>query len=292
MRNILFLLIFLFGIENGSLFAAGESPSYYRMFKGRPAKFDWVKCSLSGGLILGSVSAVYLSTRDIYYNEPTVKFHFARHSNGSLKWFENKFRGMDKFGHIFSGSLYTQNIYFLARWSGMEHKSASYAAFWGSFTVMSAMEVHDAFYERWGFSLGDFTANLIGAVYPLIQQNSQFFQAIDYKFSYHLPILFSHQEDIDDYENMTFWLTLHPGGLFSEKLPGWFPKFLNVAVGVVLSHYPRRQREIYLSLDYNLKYFRAKSLFLSYLLAMLDRFHLPAPAIRITPTVITYGLFF
>ena len=48
---------------------------------------------------------------------------------------------------------------------------------------MGAMEVHDGFYNEWGFSIGDFMANLLGASFAVGQHNIPFLRNFDYKIS-------------------------------------------------------------------------------------------------------------
>ncbi|MBR9977361.1 MAG: hypothetical protein KFH87_04675, partial [Bacteroidetes bacterium] len=51
-------------------------------------------------------------------------------------------------------------------------------------------------------------------------------------------------------------------------------------------------QEWYISLDYDLRKLPGDTKFLRWLKESLNIFHLPAPAIRITPTTVYYGLFF
>lgn len=264
----------------------------YESFRDAPNRYRGWRGGLSAGLILGTVGGFYIFTRPIYYDEKSVPFHFSRHPDGRLTFFENRHRGLDKFGHIFSTSLFAQNIYFLARWSGFGNKAASCLGTGLGIAIMAGMEVHDAHYERWGFSVGDFAANIVGGFLPIAQQNIPSLRHFDYKLSYHVTATKTNEDAIEDYENMTFWFSANPAGLFAGRLPGWFPDFLNLAVGVGLTRHDTRERELYISLDYRLKTIKTRSIILNQLIAVLDRFHLPAPAIRISPSVVSYGFFF
>jgi len=240
------------------------------------------------GTVIGAVGGLYLFADDAYYQDKVVGFHWARGKNGSLDWFDNYHRGIDKFGHIYSTSLFSEHFYFQARWSGFNNRQASWLAFGSSLFILGAMEVWDGHFKSWGFSVGDFTANMLGASWPVLQHNISWFSRFDYKMSYNLFASKSADPGVHDYEHMTFWLTFYP---WTESLPKW-SRYINIAIGYGLESYRSQQNEIYISFDYNLKQIKPKNPWLMQLVRLLDRFHLPAPGIRIHPDYVAYGLFF
>ena len=129
-------------------------------------------------------------------------------------------------------------------------------------------------------------------LYPVAQQNVSFLQNIDYKMSYNFTRPKSPDPGIHDYENMTFWLTFNPSGIMNLDETDWMPDFLNIALGIGLESYISQKRDFYISLDYNLKRIKTNSVMLRHIISVLDRFHFPAPAIRISPGFVSYGLFF
>lgn len=282
------LLLFCFM----TTFVTAQPIATYQSFAHDSSGVIRQRAALSGALLAGSVGVIALSIDEAYYQDKRVKFHFARDRNGSLTWFENRHRAMDKFGHIFSTSLFSENIYFLSRWSGYSNKTASITAASLSIALLGAMEVWDAHFQRWGFSIGDFIANIAGGLYPVAQQNIDFLQATDYKMSYNFIRTKSPDHGIHDYENMTFWLTVNPRAALPSDYLNWFPNWLNIALGVGLDSYQSQRREIYIGLDFNLKRIRSRFILLRHLIAVLDRFHFPAPAIRLAPGFIGYGLYF
>lgn len=282
-------LLFIFSFCS---FLYSQPISYNPQFNNPQHKIDLERSLISGGMITLSVISIYHAGKPIYYNEARSKFHFTRNSRDELELFDNGHRGMDKFGHVFSTSLFAQNIYFLSRWSGFENTEASWTSFILASSIMGAMEVHDAYYERWGFTVGDFIANLAGASFVAGQYNSVFLRNFDYKLGYDFTHKAAEEAVIESYPNMTFWLTANPSGLLGKDLPEWFPDWLNIAVGVSTTHgYPHR-RELLIGLDYNLKRIKTDSPFLRHLIVLLDRYKLPAPAIRLAPGFIGYGLYF
>ncbi|MEJ2053710.1 MAG: DUF2279 domain-containing protein [Calditrichaceae bacterium] len=284
------VLLFILLLIQCRLYA--QNPDIYKQLQSDSLNFNAKRAFISGGLLAGSIGIIAFSIDEAYYQDRRVKFHFTKDADGNLTWFDNYHRGIDKFGHIFSTSLFSQNIYFLSRWSGYSNKTSSILASSLSISLLGGMEVWDAHFESWGFSIGDFIANMAGGLYPVAQYNYSFLQNIDYKMSYNFLNERSPDHSVHDYENMTFWLSFNPRGISDARIIGWFPKWLNIAAGIGLDSYRNQKQEFYIALDYNLKRIHTKSLLINQLLAMLDRFHLPAPAIRIAPKTIYYGLFF
>jgi hypothetical protein len=242
--------------------------------------------------VVGTIGYLAYIADDAYYQAQRVPFYFAKEPNGDLALWDNNHRAMDKFGHIYTTSLFSQNIYFLARWSGYSNRTASWTAAILSISIMTGMEVWDAHFQNWGFETGDFAMNLVGGTWPVAQHNIPVLQNFDIKMSYNFFNEKSPEASVHDYSNMNFWLTANPVGLNRKFFGGWFPDFLNLTIGISLESYQTQRREIFIGLDYNLKQIRTRSVFLNHIISVVDRFHLPAPAIRIAPGYIGYGLYF
>jgi len=269
-----------------------QNTNIFQTFAGDSLIFRQDRAFVSAGILAASIGVIAYSIDDAYYEDKRASFHLARDRDGNIDWFDNRHRGMDKFGHVYTTSLFSQNIYFLSRWSGYSNRTSSIMASSLSIGILGAMEVWDAHFERWGFSPGDFTANVAGGLFPVAQHNFPVLQNFDYKMSYNFINDKSPDHGVHDYENMTFWITLNPAGLIGEKNLSWFPDWINLAVGSGLDSYRNQKQEFYIALDYNLKRIPVKPMLLQQLFAALDRFHFPAPAIRIAPGFIGYGLFF
>lgn len=280
------ILLFLF-----VSFSFSQSIDYNPQFTNLKNNADPEKGLISTGILAFSVAAIYETGKPIYYNQAKSSFHFTK-VNDELEFFDDGHRGLDKFGHFFSSSLFAQNIYFLSRWSGLNNKSASWTSFILASSIMGAMEIHDAYYKRWGFSPGDFIFNLAGASFFIGQQNIAVLRNLDYKISYDFTKKKDDDAIIESYANMTFWLTMNPSGFFEKDMPAWFPNWLNLALGISVTHSNPKKTEILIALDYNWKRLHTKSIFLNHLIHLLDRYKFPAPAIRLAPGYIGYGLYF
>ena len=250
-----------------------------------------LRASVFYGTVIASVSGLYLFADEAYYNDEVVHFHWARNKDGHLDWFDNYHRGIDKFGHIYSTSLFSQNFYSIARWAGYNETQASWLSAGSALTVLTAMEVWDGHFRSWGFSPGDFTANVAGALLPVAQRHIGFMQNIDYKMSYNFLADKAEGSGVHDYDHMTFWLTANPSGFFKGLNGIPFLRFFNIAAGFGITPGFPHQQELYLALDYNLKKIKVKNAYLRHLTEVLDRFHLPAPAIRFRPGFTGFMLF-
>lgn len=284
MVKIVFLFLFI-------SISFSQPIDYNPQFSNLNNKADLQKGLISTGILAFSVFSIYETGKPIYYNEETSPFHFTKYK-GNLEFYDNGHRGLDKFGHFFSASLFAQNIYFLSRWSGLDISAASYTSLILASSIMGAMEVHDAYYKRWGFSPGDFLFNIAGAAFYVGQQNVLALRNIDYKISYDFTKGKDDNAIIESYANMTFWLTANPSGFFEKQLPDWFPNWINVATGISVTHSYPKKTEILIGLDFNLKRIKTKAIFINHLIHLLDRYKFPAPAIRLAPDFIGYGLYF
>ncbi len=284
MKKIVFTLLIC-----SSLFA--QEINYSPQFSDKTNHFIWEHGLVSTGILTFTIISIYNTGKPIYYNQSRSDFHFTKNKKGELEFYDTNVRGLDKFSHIFSSSLFSQNIYFMSRWSGLDKSFSSYSAFILASSIMGAMEVHDAYYDRWGFSIGDFIANIAGAAFSVGQYNIPFLRNFDYKFSYDFTRKKSEDAVIESYANMTFWLTANPTGLLKMK-DSWFPNWLNIATGISVTHSLPHKTEILIGLDFNLKRIRTKSVFLNHLIHFADKYKFPAPAIRLAPDFIGYGLYF
>lgn len=246
-----------------------------------------------GGLLALDVYG-FRRLQDFWYNQPTTSFHFIE---GGPDWKARK--QMDKIGHLMH-AYFASNLSAKAyRWAGMSaYKSIWYGAL-TSWLWMLQIEIADGFFEEWGFSYYDFTANTLGAVYAALQQHyPEKFGGIRFKISYkvseaHKKGLYSktNQALIDDYEGMTFWLTANVHDLlpvrWKEKYPGWLSPW-GIAVGYsakdIANHIYQGRREVFIGLDFDLRKIpTGNSKFFKFVKDELNFIRLPLPAVRISP---------
>ena len=164
------------------------------------------------------------------------------------------------------------------------------------------IEINDGFAPNWGFDWKDMGANIFGALYPFLQKEIPFLQNFTFKWSFKPAWLKSKAANsdhlLDDYTHMTFWLGISPSELLPESLAKYYPSFLGIAAGLSIknaSHLngsTNAYREWFISLDYDITKLPGKSPFMVKLKKILNFYHFPAPAVRVSPSGIWYGLYF
>lgn len=250
---------------------------------------------------IGVVGAGIFTGMHIYYSNTWWKdkrdyFKFAQDGYYA--------RNMDKASHLYTANAFTVLTSIAYEWAGV---SPSKALLYGALTSMAYetyIEVNDGFAPNWGFDFADMGANIFGAVYPFIQSEVKPLQNINFKWSFNprwISKKASATDDLlDDYTNMTFWMSVNPEIVLPKSVTSgkFYPNFLAVAIGMSVkgaSHAlgsTTAFAEWYLALDYDLRKLPGKSDFMKKLKKILNFYHFPSPAVRISPSGIWYGLYF
>jgi hypothetical protein len=247
--------------------------------------------SVQGALYLGSLGGLYFLW---YKNYPQSSFHFFNDNN---EWLQ-----MDKCGHATTSYYISMVGNWSYRWAGLSKKQSAWYGGLLAEAYMLNIEILDGFSSEWGFSLGDFTANTLGAAIFVSQQLIWDEQRFRLKFSFHqttYPVynpdqLGSNliQQILKDYNGQSYWLS----GNISSFLPktSRFPKWLNIAFGygaggmtgasanVVNQDVPpqQRYRRFMLSVDVDLTRIPTHSKILKCIFTVLSFIKIPAPAIE------------
>lgn len=223
---------------------------------------------------------------------------------------------IDKIGHGFAAMAIARTITDLYTYTGVGRGTSLLIGTLGGLGWQSYIEIMDGFGEGWGFSPSDFISDVLGSVYPIAQEYYTPLRNFNFKLSYYpTPFLTTgvYQQDVDgndvlvkkgnvteDYAGQVYWLSVNIHEYLPKKLKKYWPEWLSIAVGYSLFnwnglleyHYRVTDRELWLSLDYNLEKLPGDTEFLKLLKRIFNQFHLPAPAVRLTPSVIWYGLFY
>ncbi|MEY2830562.1 MAG: hypothetical protein RIQ33_2420 [Bacteroidota bacterium] len=235
-----------------------------------------------------------------YANYPRSKFHFF---NDIGEW-----QQVDKVGHCytaFNEAYWSSNLY---RWAGVsQRRSVLYGAGVG-FALQLTIETLDGFSKEWGFSLGDISANTLGAGLLVGQELMWREQKIQFKFSTHKKnygelVLNERANDLygktlperflKDYNAQTYWLSGNISSLFHVQ--NKFPQWLNIAVGygadnmfggyanqwnkgLVVRNDLTRYRQFYISPDVDFTKIKTKSKLLKSVFMFLNVVKFPAPA--------------
>jgi hypothetical protein len=268
----------------------------------RPLPFDgydpnhtnvrWGRAAIVGGTLGALVTGIHIYQRNAWWSDQRTSFHFQDDPIYALN--------VDKAGHFLGGAFGS----FLGRksleWSGFSRD----ASVWGGFAMGALFELYvefeDGFAKDWGFSPGDAYADVVGAFWPVLQEYVPGVEHFQPKFSYWPSREMrsgAHKGNaIDDYEGQTYWMGVHVEGLLPQSLKPYWPDWLALAVGVSVRNMERhenKERNIILALDYDMtKIIPGDSWLMQTLKQALNYVRFPAPAIRISPNYVAYGLYF
>ena len=181
-----------------------------------------------GGALVG-LNAIW------YAKYPRSSFHFFND--------DNEWQQMDKVGHVYSAYSESRATMELWRWAGLSGKKSIWLGGLSGVAYQSIIEVLDGFSSQYGFSPGDFAANMIGSAAFISQQLAWNDEKIQLKFSFHRKNYGTTELDqradqlygnteiqrfIKDYNGQSYWLSANIKSFFPKtKLPAW----LNISVG-------------------------------------------------------------
>jgi len=246
---------------------------------------------ITGGTLAGVITAIHFYQANAWWADQRSDFHIVEDPDYALN--------IDKCGHLFGGAFSSFVGQKAMQWAGFSVESSV----WGGFAIGSIFELYvefeDGFARDWGFSPGDAYADVLGAAFPVGQYYIPGMKHFQPKYSYFPSKAFRdgthHGNAIDDYEGQTYWMGIHLDGLLPEAAAKYWPDWLAIAVGVSIRDMdtPSMHRNVILSLDYDwTKIIPGDSWWLCSLKEALNYIHFPAPAIRISPGFIAYGLYF
>lgn len=203
-------------------------------------------------IALASSSALYTGFSIGLYNTwyrqyPQTKFHLFN------DW--NEWNNMDKAGHLYTAYFQGVLTYKGARWTGLDEDDSILVGALAGSLFQSTIEIMDSFSEKWGFSLTDMAANVVGTSVFVLQQKAWGEQKVNFKVSswpqnYSSEQLFStnnlatssldmrtddlfgagyFESFLKDYNAQIIWASVNLNSVIKRetKIPDW----LNVAVG-------------------------------------------------------------
>jgi uncharacterized protein YfiM (DUF2279 family) len=251
-------------------------------------------------------SAVMVGLYSAWYKDyPQSSFHVF---NDFDEWLQ-----MDKIGHMYGAYAGGKLSMELWRWTGIERKKRIWIGGMSGAFYLTAIEVLDGFSAEWGWSWGDFTANILGSGMLVAQELAWDEQRIQFKFSSHVknysdPSLDQRSDEIfgtstaervlKDYNGQTYWLSVNLRSFFPKsKLPAW----LNISIGtgaeglfgatentdtddngnITFNRTDiKRYRQWYLAPDIDLTKIKTKHAALKYLFSTLNIIKFPMPALE------------
>lgn len=227
-------------------------------------------------------------------------------------WDGDTYLNMDKGGHFMGGMFMAQTLTEAYAWGGLGGRLGALAGTLTSWALLLEIEMRDAYFDQWGFSIPDFTANTLGATVPLVHALWPASRAVRFKFGYFPSDLYLNRTRraaehrpftehlIDDYEGMTFWMAVSVDHFLRGRAEEWWPDFLGVALGYgatglhgsnvkskgrfkYYKNLPDARPELLVALDWDPRFLPGHGEVWRYFVEQLRWLHLPAPALRIYP---------
>ncbi len=265
----------------------------------------WQKSANStrGGMVAGGSIIAYggamIGLYSLWYKKyPQSKFHFF---NDNKEWLQ-----VDKVSHAYGAYMEGRVSMELWKWAGAPKRDAIWFGGLSGLAYEAIIEILDGYSAEWGFSYGDFLANMAGSALLISQELAWGEQRIQMRYSTH-PV--SYPDDaahvrvnelfgktkqerlVKDYNPQTYWLTVNYASFFKDKnLPSWLPvsfgyggqnmfgAFVNTGEAKGLKRY----RQWYIAPDIDLTKFKTDSDFLNTLFFVMTLFHFPSPSIEIS----------
>jgi len=240
-----------------------------------------------------------------YKNYPQTNFHSF---NDISEW-----KQVDKIGHAYSAYAGSKGSMELWRWAGVSRKKRIWIGGMSGAIYQTVIETLDGFSSQWGWSWGDFGANIFGSGMLVAQELAWDEQRIQLKFSFHRknysdPTLDQRSDKIfgtstaerllKDYNGQTYWLSANIRSFFPKSRS---PRWLNVSIGTgaegmfgadenigkdaagnINFNRPdiKRYRQWYLAPDIDLSKIRTRHKGIRLALTLLNVFKFPMPALE------------
>lgn len=253
----------------------------------QPSDPQWGRLSLASGILTTSYVGQYIIERKKWWSGHRVPFHF----DSKLGYA----RGMDKMAHFYGAEAQALTNARILEWAGVKSSRAALLGAVFSFIGQTNVEIHDGFHPKWGFDVYDQVANGLGVGWFYAHDRVDFLRRFDVRLSYWHPNLrpINKTKDItmftNDYSGHVYWLSARVWDLLPDRVQPYWPRFLQLSFGVSLNDwekYPDSDAYLstHLSIDIDWRRIIPRDSWLGRTSGdLLSRYHLPAPAIQLTP---------
>lgn len=275
-----------------------DSPNFVsdNLSKKNSYKVNPLRLTILGVMAAGAFTGFHIYYANTWWKDQRDYFKFA--ADGYYA------RNMDKASHVYTANFFASATSVAYEWAGL---SPSKALMYGAITSLAYetyIEINDGFAPNWGFDWGDMGANVFGAVYPILQNLAPPLKHVNFKWSFKpewIKKKTTNSDDLlDDYTNMTFWLSVNPMLVLPKSVTKakFYPNFLALALGMSIqnaSHVTgstNAKTEWFLALDWDVSQLPGKSDFMKKLKKILNFYHFPSPAVKFSPEGVWYGLYF
>ena len=256
-----------------------------------PRSLHPLRAGLAAASLVGGSAALYAWEKSRWWDGNLAPFHFDDH----LDYAAN----IDKAAHFYATDMQALAATEAFEWAGLDRKPAALAGAATAWLLQLQVEYHDGFYPLWGFDRYDVAANTLGAGWFVSRELEPELRRFDVRWGYvprdPNPALWFNE----DYQHHSYWVSARVWDLLPEPLQDVWPQALELSVGTAVADwdpsrpYETGTGELYVSVDLDYeailplgtRFGRSAADF-------LNRFHLPAPAIRLAPEPKVYLLFY
>ncbi len=250
------------------------------------------RLSTFGGIVAATGVGVHFARYKPLWKDHYTKFRFQEDFNYA--------RNQDKLLHFYGGAVGSTISAKALSWSGYEQPKAALLGAAISLTFLTFMKIEDGYIDYLGFDRVDEVANIIGSAYPVAQYYIPVLNNFTPKFSYVASkniVVAKNQalpNFLGDHEGQKFWMGITVVNLLPKQLKRYWLPVVGLAIGYTVRdlNTPRPYHEAILALDLDLRKLPGDSQFIRTMWEMLNYIHLPMPAVRISPSVVWYGLYF
>lgn len=238
------------------------------------------------GTIAWSAGAVFLEFQWWWKDDYLYKKHPFQLKNDG--YFYNTSYGVDKLGHMYASYLIFHLTYDVMKWAHFEDETALWAAIAVPASHALAIEFADGF-SKWAFNPSDLYFNSAGMLYGVLQTQYPFFRNFNYKWSYY-PTASRGSGDPDwgpasDYGGHIYWIAADVHNLLPEPAKQYWPKFLNLAVGLGAKNVSYgdigvKKHKFAISLDWKMTELPLDGDTWGVIKNLIDKVHFPAPGVK------------
>ncbi|RYZ53254.1 MAG: DUF2279 domain-containing protein [Chitinophagaceae bacterium] len=242
---------------------------------------------------------------------------YKNYSQGKFHTFNDigEWQQMDKLGHVYSAYAAGKASMELWRWTGIDRKKRIWIGGMSGAVWQTTIEVLDGFSSEWGWSWGDFAANVAGSGLLVAQELAWDRQRIQMKWSFHRKrysdAALNRRSDelfgkttperiLKDYNGQTYWLSAGIKDFFPKtRLPDWLQLSIGTGADGMFGGYDnlaydeagnikfdrrdiKRYRQWYLAPDIDLTRIKTNKKGIRMALYILNIFKFPTPSLELS----------
>jgi uncharacterized protein YfiM (DUF2279 family) len=264
------------------------------------------RVKLVAGINIVGYSAIMAGLYQTWYkNYPQTNLHTF---NDIKEW-----KQIDKIGHAYSAYAESKASMELWRWTGIDRKKRIWIGGMSGAVYQTVIETLDGFSAEWGWSWGDFAANIVGSGMLVAQELAWDEQRIQLKFSAHQKSYsdasLNQRSDkifgkslservLKDYNGQTYWLSTNLKSFFPKsRIPTWvqisigtgaegmFGAFENIGKdennNIIFNRTDiKRYRQWYLAPDIDLTKIKTNKKGVKFVLQILNVIKFPMPTLE------------